>query len=1037
MATRPLRPYDTISPGFGGILYNWFPEYQLSDFTMLWLAFRQIEHLIASLGSNAYLEAKEDDDPIKHKFNEIRQAFEDCQKTLGSRTIRTNILKTFVVSLPDGPATQASAGEKTINNLEANGLNAARTMVPVDVSPTGNDLDSFRNLRPRKAARQILAYRRTINEYDYVIQPTDIAYYRSSNSRVFRRFRRANFSVRGRRASNYSKTSSYLASRSQCKVALTLFAAKFGYTLGNTQIADIEKECLARLAIALYDSGAFAQTTVGNAPEPMRSWSALTYETLSILVGGLFPECRFTLPSHKTGKDGGSVQDAAAIVDTLQEIQTNMYKRGAPIEMPQHLATSSKPARRNVVDDSKFLPAWMYHHPTYLHEQPLKFDFEQAFKSIDGFIGLKTAVDKWKTSKGFSKSREPVIFLPHVADSGTKTHAGKDADLVQRRMDVEWYGTAADIYDRLMQPRTFDHAKKRLVELPSHNQETALICWLTAPEQEKPMFLEFLRRHGSSESFFGERVDWKGNIWETELHLGFYQLIPEEKNKCFRPPHLDYHGQLRTRKMPSLSQDPSIIEITPCSISLRFVGDLRDRSWTCHFLSSAARDDGFTGILDEFTDAGILETRLDELYRVKIGQRKVLEMTYVERVLAEMAQSCEGILAGLRRELDVPETEDPQRESYESIDSYSRLHSKAGEILRDVFRQLEVTVRTLEDWEKREDNRDLQSRWSEKDETRHGERLRDLGRNCKTGMQRLRRLQGPPRRKPKSGATAPRAAYLFSMQGAPATNVVSVMVPTTAIALALTIFVLANMKSLDRNFNFLVYSITASARKKMQLSKQSWGFSWNRISGELEGSVQLQLKPENDNHLPAQSKWYYFLFWISHTLQLPWNLRARAAWTKTTEPRSTAIDEEQDAVNRRRRLSELSVETPKDPGKFVGTCLVLSRWLQTPPRPIQEFIEKKLDLAKDETNELEPPIAESELEDGPLVSNDRMPDFEDEWAMAMDEGPAGKDKVVMSRSLSGLPLQRQPSDESYKQNPSVWGRWNAKIKDWQKPESKV
>lgn len=850
------------------------------------------------------------------------------------------------------------------------------------------------------------------------------------------------------------------------------------------------------------------------------------------------------------------MQDAAAIVDTLQEIQTNMYKRGAPIEMPQHLATSSKPARRNVVDDSKFLPAWMYHHPTYLHEQPLKFDFEQAFKSIDGFIGLKTAVDKWKTSKGFSKSREPVIFLPHVADSGTKTHAGKDADLVQRRMDVEWYGTAADIYDRLMQPRTFDHAKKRLVELPSHNQETALICWLTAPEQEKPMFLEFLRRHGSSESFFGERVDWKGNIWETELHLGFYQLIPEEKNKCFRPPHLDYHGQLRTRKMPSLSQDPSIIEITPCSISLRFVGDLRDRSWTCHFLSSAARDDGFTGILDEFTDAGILETRLDSLYRVKIGQRKVLEMTYVERVLAEMAQSCEGILAGLRRELDVPETEDPQSESYEFIDSYSRLHSKAGEILRDVFRQLEVTVRTLEDWEKREDNRDLQSRWSEKDETRHGERLRDLGRKCKIGTQLLRRYKDRLEEYQKlaerrhsslvnymslrTARTSSQSAEdvrlftyvtiiflplsfsssLFSMQGAPATNVVSVMVPTTAIALALTIFVLANMKSLDRNFNFLVYKINASARRKMQLSKQSWGFSWNRISGELEESVQLQLKPENDNHLPAQSKWYYFLFWISYALKLPrlyvlesfhtganrkntpvnsldflfrillsvmlapacififaaelvivttndivrllWKACSRLKRTLLHTPRGekgakkgfkkllkrsgldqddgakvNAIDEEQDAVNRRRRLSELSVETPKDPGKFVGTCLVLSRWLQTPPRPIQEFIEKKLDLAKDETNELEPPIAESELEDGPLVSNDRMPDFEDEWAMAMDEGPAGKDKVVMSRSLSGLPLQRQPSDESYKQNPSVWGRWNTKIKDWQKPESKV
>ncbi len=274
---EPLRPYDTISPGFAGILYNCFPEYHLSDFTMLWLAFRQIEHLIASLGSNVYLQAKEKDDPIKHKFNEIRQAFEDCRKTLGSRTIRTSILKTFVVSLPDGPATQASAGEKAINNLEANGLNAARTMVPVDVSPTGNDLNSFRTLRPRKAPRQILAYRRTISEYGYVIQPTDMptieaaiaGFFEDSDNQVFGAWQE-NLKLQ--------QDQSISSFKDPVKVALTLFAAKFGYTLGNAQIADIEKECLARLATTLYDSGAFAQTTVGNAPEPMRSWVSIFSE---------------------------------------------------------------------------------------------------------------------------------------------------------------------------------------------------------------------------------------------------------------------------------------------------------------------------------------------------------------------------------------------------------------------------------------------------------------------------------------------------------------------------------------------------------------------------------------------------------------------------------------------------------------------------------------------------------------------------------------------------------------------------------------
>ncbi|KAI4094561.1 MAG: hypothetical protein LQ339_007436 [Xanthoria mediterranea] len=353
------------------------------------------------------------------------------------------------------------------------------------------------------------------------------------------------------------------------------------------------------------------------------------------------------------------------------------------------------------------------------------------------------------------------------------------------------------------------------------------------------------------------------------------------------------------------------------------------------------------------------------------------------------------------------------------------------------------------------------------------------------------------------------SSSLFSMQGAPASNVISVMVPTTGVALALTIFVLANMKSLDRNINFLVYRINASARRKMQLSEHSWGFSWKRLSRELGESVQLQLKPENDNHLPAQSKWYYFLFWVSHALKLPrlyvvetfdkganrkntpvnfldllfrillsfmlapacififaaelvivttidivqllWKafrwlkktllqpptsengvkkgfkkLLKRSGLDQEDGAKVNANDEDRDVVDSQRRLSGLSVETPRDPGK---------RWLQTPPRPIREFIEKKVDLPKDEINESKPPIAELEYE--PLVRNDKMLDFEDVWAIAMDEGLAGKDKVVTSPSSSGLQLERQPSDESYPQKTSVWGRWNSKIKGWQKPESNV
>ncbi|KAL8765019.1 MAG: hypothetical protein Q9209_007769 [Squamulea sp. 1 TL-2023] len=1155
-SSEALRPYNTISPDYTSIS-NLFPQYHLSDFTMLWLALQQLEHLITSIGNHSELRARKEDDPIRHKLNDIRQAFEGFQQSLGSRKIRTNILKTFMIPTQDGSSTETSVDRKVSVNPETNDFHIARITVPIDVSPTWNEPHSFQGHQTSKITRQILAYRRTVTEYGYVIQSNDIATIEAAIAGFFEDSEEQ-ISLAWQENLKLLRTQQdqSITNFDPLRVALTLFASKFKYTLANSSVNDIERECLARLAIALYDSGFFARIIVGNAPEPMRSWSGFTYdtyETLSILVGGLFAACRFTLPSNDVRKDGESLQNAE-IANALQKTPPSFRK--ASVEIPQYLGTPAKAVRTNVVNDSKFMPEWMYHYPPYIHEQRLQIDIDQESKSIDGFNGFKTAFSRWSSSKGFSKSREVVIFPPHVADSGTKGGAGGNSDPTQRPMDIKWFGTAEAFYDRLVQPRTFDHAKKRLVELTSHKQEAAFICWLGSPEQEKFPFLEFLGRHGSSESFFGERVDWRGNIWDTELHLGFYQLLSEEDNKRFRPPHLDYHSQLRIKKMPSLSQSPLISEITPCSISIRFVGDLRDRSWTCHFLSSVARRDGFTGLVDEFTDARIGENSLEEFYIVNIGQRKILEMAYVERILTEMVQSCEDILVGFQRELDVPETREPQSESYEFIDNYSRLHSKAAEILLDIFKQLDLSVKTIEDWEKREDIRDIQSRWSEKDENRHGKRLKDLGRKCKLGLSKLRRIKDRLDEQQKlaqqrhtnlinymnlqTARTSSQSAEdvrlftyvtiiflplsfsssLFSMQDAPQSGVLHIMIPTTVIALAMTIFVLANMKSLDRNFNFLVYRINASARSKMRSSKHPWGFSWNRKWKELEESAKLQLKPKNDKHLPAQSKWWYFLFWLSYALKLPrlyvmegfqtWNNRKETAahnfvflvrillsavlfptclfiftaqlviitvvdlfellWKamrlckktmfqvpasdKSPKKRSKkslkksgedidapTIDsndeDDQDPDVSRRRFSESSRDSSYTPGKFDSNLGAFSTWLQTPPRPIKGYVVKKLDVPHHDLEVSEPPLAEPDLEDGPLVESDKMYTDEDEWEIAIDQGLAEKDKILMRSSPSGFPLQRQPSDESYKEKPSFWGRWNTKFKNGKNAESKV
>ncbi|KAL8808167.1 MAG: hypothetical protein Q9182_000231 [Xanthomendoza sp. 2 TL-2023] len=527
-------------------------------------------------------------------------------------------------------------------------------------------------------------------------------------------------------------------------------------------------------------------------------------------------------------------------------------------------------------------------------------------------------------------------------------------------------------------------------------------------------------------------------------------------------------------------------------------------------------------------------------------------MTYVDRILGEMGQSCAGILARFQRELDVPETRDPQSESYEFIDGYSRLHSKAAEILRDVFKQTDLAVRTVEEWEKREDSRDYQSRWSKKDEQRYGKKLKELSRRCRGKGQQLRRQRDQLEEQRKlaeqrhnnfinymnlqAARTSSQSAEdvrlftyvtiiflplsfsssLFSMQGAPQGSVLSIMIPTTIVALAVTVFVLSNMKVVDRNFNFWMYKANANARRKMALSKHSWGFSWNKISRELEEAAQLRAKPENEKHLPAQSKWWYWIFWLSHALKLPriyvldgfrtWAIRKdqdvgsiellfkillsilltptcififiaqmvmvtiadtfELVWKMMHQVKKSIFhrptsgqmpnkglkkmmgkpgqdqdagnigDEDQNQHVNQRRLSDFSIHSNFASAKFDDTLRVVSEWLQTPPRPIKDFTTRKLDDPNSESGTIEPDLTDSHLKDGPLTGDDDQDTDEDEWDIAIEKISAvGKDRTVKPQRR--FALQRRPSNESFKEQPSIWGRWNKKFKDWQRPESKV
>ncbi|KAI4117733.1 MAG: hypothetical protein LQ338_007498 [Usnochroma carphineum] len=858
-----LDPYDTISPNSGSIVVT-CPKYQLSDFMMLWLAFRQLETLINSIEKSADFQMQSrEQQPLEAQFRKVRETFDEFSRFCSIQKLRSNIIRTFTVSKQD------KAGTTSPNKVET---------APQD-------------LRTSEPNHPIFAFQRTINEYVLEMAPYEYGTIEAATNGFFESTGnpKDQVSATWQETLNSHRKREISSLQNTRQVALTLFAAKSNYVFANSDERGIEDQCHDTLISALHDSG-----EVLHLEDSAGFWS-YSHEVLSILMASLPPN--HTPQEYQLSQPLGEPLPSRSL--------GSVFQRRMSVTVPTEVGTSTGFTQKNILE-SAFLPDWMYHHPEWFREQFLQIDIDGEISQLAPTEGLSTIIHKWRALRGSNtKILSSARFPYHVADAGKKKVADESDMSDQRQMRVRWFWNLKDVYNHLLEPRTTDHAKKRVIELASHDITTGLICWLTAPRLDKQPFLEFLRRHQSSESLFGERTDWIGNIWDTEFHIGFYQLLSKDDNHVF-PPHLDNQGGFRgIIEVPKLwtMYDRTMSDrrdIRLVATSLRFVGDLRDRSWTCYSFSSVARYGGFTGILDEFTSDS---TSNEAFFKEKMGQRRILEMTYVERILSEMWQSSKEIVDAL--DYKDPGDRDPRTESYDILYNRSRLHSQTQEILRQVLEQFNLALRAIEAWEEREYKRRYRSRWTEKDEERYSRRLMDLTLKCRLAIENLRMQKNhleerqalAKQRKEdtisymnvQEGHTSIKSAEdvriftlvtiiflplsfsssLFSMQGAPNGNTIQAMVVTTVTALIVTIFVLSNMKLLDRHWSFRMHKFNVSAREKMKTDDllAPW---WNDKAKELDAAARLRpTDTDKLKRLPAESKWYYILFWCAYTITLP------------------------------------------------------------------------------------------------------------------------------------------------------------------------
>lgn len=223
-------------------------------------------------------------------------------------------------------------------------------------------------------------------------------------------------------------------------------------------------------------------------------------------------------------------------------------------------------------------------------------------------------------------------ILGYIIDIPRKSDKRQDT---LKRVEIRSIQSLNQIF---LPKRTTKNAKKRLLHFSRATDKTALICYISAIEH--PDISAFFDKHMDYNKHFHEETNAVLNLWVTELHLSFYQIISQGKNSgIISIPDFEYY------RFPG-STNPKgghYKQISRAVMSFRFDGDFFDRHWTCHFF--------------EFNPYRIYDDKIFDITTEKITgslkadpwkQRRVLELVLFGKILQEMVRCSQDLLDEIR-----------------------------------------------------------------------------------------------------------------------------------------------------------------------------------------------------------------------------------------------------------------------------------------------------------------------------------------------------------------------------------------------------
>ncbi|KAF4533884.1 Mg2+ transporter zinc transport protein [Lasiodiplodia theobromae] len=417
--------------------------------------------------------------------------------------------------------------------------------------------------------------------------------------------------------------------------------------------------------------------------------------------------------------------------------------------------------------------------------------------------------------------------------------------------------------EALSKIRTAHSAKKRLVWLPRVDDGSTILCCLAAPSGEKPKLSSFFDRHAKAEKYLLDDVASVLNMWETEFHLSYYQLVDKA------PGQVEAGEKMSPLEVDGFPGRDKMID--RAAAGFRFDGDFFDRYWTCHFLERRPADDSLgekdlgTRLQDIIFDKRLPKADRDKpLWR----QRKVLELLLFDKIVDDMTQSANEVLeaakAKVQQDLGVRTStnaavlkarSDMLSDALTDSISLFRIDSDAYLSFREEWAMLERILQVLEEdlsenlekihsWQSREEDRGPEKpRWTRNDERKYRSavtklevsngrrvqelercraRIRSFGQSLTDRLDRVRddlNLRGAEDIRLFTYITAfflplGFAVSIFSMSGSPEWLPIVGTIGVAFVTLFIVIVALINARTLELGFkamlNFFRHSIAAA-----------------------------------------------------------------------------------------------------------------------------------------------------------------------------------------------------------------------------------